>query len=212
MHLSGKLQDPTGATLPLVGPLRVAHVDLELTVHCTNVVAQRHQNDRHDRHDDNDLTIQPSAHLHFRYYTAPTMSSEKHDVPSWVAQLESPPPAKTKLPGIQDPPGYGSGSAVTQSKVSTFPSTPLVSLQSLTRHVEEQRHQSPATQAPDRRGDGNSEAQEGMGGRLGSRQRSTHDWHHDVHVRKLAADLQHHDGIHGIQESFDGLDEHDPGV
>lgn len=45
------------------------------------------------------------------------MSAATHsNVPSWVAQLESPPPAKTKVPGIQDPPGYGSNSAVTQSK------------------------------------------------------------------------------------------------
>ncbi|KAH7150013.1 hypothetical protein B0J13DRAFT_620353 [Dactylonectria estremocensis] len=36
------------------------------------------------------------------------MSSTKSGVPVWAAQLESPPAPKTKLPGIADPPGYGS--------------------------------------------------------------------------------------------------------
>ncbi|CAM1511500.1 Fc.00g090130.m01.CDS01 [Cosmosporella sp. VM-42] len=43
------------------------------------------------------------------------MSSTKAGVPIWVAQLESPPAPKSKLPGIQDPPGFAIG-AVTHSK------------------------------------------------------------------------------------------------
>ncbi|KAH6996195.1 putative ER membrane DUF1077 domain protein [Ilyonectria sp. MPI-CAGE-AT-0026] len=44
------------------------------------------------------------------------MASTKSGVPVWVAQLESPPPPKTKLPGIADPPGYGSPVATHSKK------------------------------------------------------------------------------------------------
>ncbi|KAK7417531.1 hypothetical protein QQX98_004495 [Neonectria punicea] len=44
------------------------------------------------------------------------MSSTKSDVPFWVAQLESPPPPKTKLPGIVDPPGYGPGATLSKKQ------------------------------------------------------------------------------------------------
>ncbi|KAM5348187.1 hypothetical protein ACJ41O_008011 [Fusarium nematophilum] len=44
------------------------------------------------------------------------MSAKSSSAPSWVAQLEYPPLAKAKLPGIQDPPGYSSGTAVSHSK------------------------------------------------------------------------------------------------
>ncbi|KAH6895597.1 hypothetical protein B0T10DRAFT_478429 [Thelonectria olida] len=39
------------------------------------------------------------------------MASTKAGVPIWVAQLESPPAPKTKLPGIADPPGFASVAA-----------------------------------------------------------------------------------------------------
>ncbi|KAI6759453.1 hypothetical protein HG530_010133 [Fusarium avenaceum] len=40
--------------------------------------------------------------------------------PIWVSQLEHPPASKAKQSGIQDPPGYSSGTAVTSSKASRF--------------------------------------------------------------------------------------------
>lgn len=39
-----------------------------------------------------------------------------HNSPLWVSQLEHAPAAKAKQSGIQDPPGYSSGTAVTNSK------------------------------------------------------------------------------------------------
>ena len=39
-----------------------------------------------------------------------------------------------------------------------------------------------------------------MGTRPRARQSLAHERHHDVHVRQLAADLQHHDGLHVVQE------------
>ncbi|EWY96430.1 hypothetical protein FOQG_05586 [Fusarium oxysporum f. sp. raphani 54005] len=36
--------------------------------------------------------------------------------PIWVSQLESPPAAKSKQSGVQDPPGFSSGTTVTNSK------------------------------------------------------------------------------------------------
>lgn len=40
-----------------------------------------------------------------------TMATTKYDVPIRVTQLESPPHAKTKVPGIQDPPGFAPGAS-----------------------------------------------------------------------------------------------------
>lgn len=39
-----------------------------------------------------------------------------------------------------------------------------------------------------------------MGGRLGPRESAAHERNHDVHVRQLPPDLQHHDGLHAVQE------------
>ncbi|KAF5694620.1 ER membrane DUF1077 domain-containing protein [Fusarium denticulatum] len=40
--------------------------------------------------------------------------------PIWVSQLESPPAAKSKQSGVQDPPGFSSGTTVTNSKAREF--------------------------------------------------------------------------------------------
>ncbi|KAF7562476.1 hypothetical protein G7046_g1654 [Stylonectria norvegica] len=44
------------------------------------------------------------------------MASTKYAVPQWVAQLDSPPPAKTKIPGIADPPGYAPGASLSKKQ------------------------------------------------------------------------------------------------
>nr|KND92946.1 ER membrane protein complex subunit 4 [Tolypocladium ophioglossoides CBS 100239] len=44
------------------------------------------------------------------------MASSKASVPVWVAQLESPPPARNKLPGASDPLGFSSGSSSSKKK------------------------------------------------------------------------------------------------
>lgn len=46
-----------------------------------------------------------------------TMAASSN-APLWVSQLEHAPAAKAKQSGIQDPPGFSSGTAVTNSKVS----------------------------------------------------------------------------------------------
>lgn len=43
-----------------------------------------------------------------------------------------------------------------------------------------------------------------MGAGARARQSSPHERHHDVHVRQLAADLQHYDGLHAVQEPAAG--------
>ena len=39
-----------------------------------------------------------------------------------------------------------------------------------------------------------------MGDRPSAREAAAHERDHDVHVRQLAADIQHHDGLHVVQE------------
>lgn len=45
-----------------------------------------------------------------------------------------------------------------------------------------------------------AKTQEILGDRPRARQTTTHECNHDVHVRQFSADLQHHDGIHAVQE------------
>lgn len=78
--------------------------------------------------------------------------------------------------------------------------------------TERQRRQSPAPKASLRRGERHAQSEEGLGGRPRPRQGPPHDRHYDVHVRQLAADLQHHDGLHGLQEPHRRPDEHEPGL
>lgn len=47
-----------------------------------------------------------------------TMATKPSAVPTWVAQLRSPPPPKSRVPGVPDPIGF---SAPSGSKVSTAP-------------------------------------------------------------------------------------------
>ncbi|KAI8686937.1 ER membrane protein complex subunit 4 [Fusarium sp. Ph1] len=44
------------------------------------------------------------------------MSAQSSNAPAWVSQLEHPPAAKAKVAGVQDPPGFSSGAAVSHSK------------------------------------------------------------------------------------------------
>lgn len=44
-----------------------------------------------------------------------------------------------------------------------------------------------------------------MGTGAGAGQGPSHERHYDVHVGQLAANLQHHDGLHALQESDPGL-------
>ncbi|RMJ13074.1 hypothetical protein CDV36_007247 [Fusarium kuroshium] len=44
------------------------------------------------------------------------MSTQLSNTPVWVSQLEHPPAAKAKVAGVQDPPGFSSGTAVSHSK------------------------------------------------------------------------------------------------
>lgn len=61
------------------------------------------------------------------------MSYTKAGVPYWVAQLESPVAPKSKITGIQDPPGFGSGASLSKvrSVLSCFPPSAI-----LTRDLE----------------------------------------------------------------------------
>lgn len=51
-----------------------------------------------------------------------------------------------------------------------------------------------------------------MGTRPRARQSSSHERHHDVHVRQLAPDIQHHDGVYAVQESNHWHTLHERGV
>ncbi|POR35917.1 ER membrane protein complex subunit 4 [Tolypocladium paradoxum] len=44
------------------------------------------------------------------------MATSKASVPVWVAQLESPPPARNRLPGASDPVGFSSSSSSSKKK------------------------------------------------------------------------------------------------
>ncbi|KAI5463447.1 hypothetical protein BGZ63DRAFT_353977 [Mariannaea sp. PMI_226] len=48
------------------------------------------------------------------------MAAATSSVPSWVAQLETPPAPKTKVPGVADPPGFISSAAPSKSFVQAY--------------------------------------------------------------------------------------------
>ncbi|KAF4972655.1 hypothetical protein FSARC_804 [Fusarium sarcochroum] len=50
--------------------------------------------------------------------------AESFNTPIWVSQLESPPAAKSKQSGIQDPPGYSSGTAKNKDAAKVQPRKP----------------------------------------------------------------------------------------
>jgi len=62
------------------------------------------------------------------------------------------------------------------------------------------------------RRDRHSEDQEGLGDRHCTCEAAADDWVHDVHVGQRIADLQHHDGYYGIQESNYGTGGYELGV
>lgn len=51
-----------------------------------------------------------------------------------------------------------------------------------------------------------------MGTRSRPGQTTPHERDHDVHVRQLAPDLQHHDGVHVVQGSDPGTYEYESSV
>lgn len=67
---------------------------------------RRHQTRQHQLLDDAHPPASPNLIL------TEAMATAKSSLPQWVAQLESPPPAKSKVPGIADPPGFSTGQAV----------------------------------------------------------------------------------------------------
>lgn len=63
-----------------------------------------------------------------------------------------------------------------------------------------------------RRRDGYAEAQEVVGTCTCPSQIAPDERNHDVHVWQLTADLQHHDGLHALHESYQGSSGHQPGI
>lgn len=79
---------------------------------------------------------------------------------------------------------------------------PMVTTETSRQRV--QRVQSPTPKAADPRRDGYLETEEGLGSGARPNQKLTHDILYDVHVGKFSPNLQHHDGLHGFQESHHG--------
>ncbi|KAM0431885.1 hypothetical protein ACHAPT_005138 [Fusarium lateritium] len=52
------------------------------------------------------------------------MSAQASNTPSWVSQLEYPPIAKAKVAGVQDPPGFSSGTAKQNKDAKVQPRKP----------------------------------------------------------------------------------------
>lgn len=61
-------------------------------------------------------------------------------------------------------------------------------------------------------GDGHFEGQEGVGDSHCPRQGTTHECCYDVHVGQQPANLQHHDGLHAVQESDTKPDANEPSL
>lgn len=137
------------------------------------------------------------------------VSSKSPSPPQWVLDLHAPPKPKTKA-NIPDPPGY---SASTTSKVRTLVSISLQTSNlpyasySLTRSLSAALllGQVASAKASHPGRNRHVKDQEIVGTGAGARQGAPHERHHDVHVGKLAANLQHHDGLHALQESDPGL-------
>lgn len=114
--------------------------------------------------------------------------------PQWVIDLSSPPAAKPKSSGIPDPPGFTSTS--TGSKVAISGPFQMGSAHRFAEATGLLEDGSPRPSYTCR--DGHIEAQEGMGGGSCSSQATANDSYHDVHVRQLPSNIQHHDGGYGI--------------
>lgn len=137
------------------------------------------------------------------------VSSKSPPPPQWVLDLRAPPKPKTKA-NIPDPPGYSASAA---TKVRTLISISLQTSNlpcescSLTSSLSAALHLSQVASAkasyPGR--NRHIKDQEIVGTGAGARKGAPHERHHDVHVGKLAANLQHHDGLHALQESDPGL-------
>ena len=61
--------------------------------------------------------LSSNHHIYSIRYELIDMTTVTRRVPSWVAQLESPPAAKAKIPGIQDPNGYSTAPPSSGNKV-----------------------------------------------------------------------------------------------
>lgn len=114
--------------------------------------------------------------------------------PTWFEQLEHPPRAtgKSTLP---NPPGYPS--EANSSKVRH----PILRYNTyqLRCFTERAKAGDKLTKILAPR-DGHPEDQEGMGVSTCPREGITHECCYDVHVGEQSADLQHHDGVHALQE------------
>lgn len=115
--------------------------------------------------------------------------------PSWLQQLENPPRAATKA-SLANPPGYPSEGPSSKVKQTASASTKTFLI-----HLTESEEAVDRLEEIYYGGDGHFEGQEGVGDSHCPRQGTTHECCYDVHVGQQPANLQHHDGLHAVQES-----------
>ena len=72
--------------------------------------------------------------------------------------------------------------------------------------------QDPSPPTPNHSRNRHPQAEEILGTRPRARQSLAHERNHDVHVRQLAADIQHNDGLHAVQEPHHGHLHHERSV
>lgn len=165
------------------------HLLLRSTTDCTQL-RQPHRTRIQGCYSDSPVTTVYSSQ-----YIAISSTMTTSIVPSWVADLNNPPQAKSKNAGIPDPPGFPSqavGNKVCVISSRWQPSTRRVAgcpgSDWLTDAVETSKQDS-CPNAANPRGNRPAQTQEGLGSRFGTCETASHDRDHDVHVGQLFANL-----------------------
>lgn len=132
--------------------------------------------------------------------------------PSWVVDLNSPPPAQSRAANsIPDPPGFSRKTGGKGVRIPDHPSKQL-SISRGEQYSNSVLHSALREVRPRRpiqaRRNRHAEAQKGLGSRPRPIKTSPYECDHDVHVRKQPANLQHHDGVYAVQGPHPGPDQH----
>ena len=120
--------------------------------------------------------------------------------PQWVIDLNSPPRPKAKNTNITNPPGYTEASTGKVHPIAPIPSPRYSSITAFVAYRYLIQKCNPKTTHHSR--NRHPEAEKVMGTRPRACQSLAHERNHDVHVRQFAADIQHNDGLHVVQEPY----------
>lgn len=146
--------------------------------------------------------LSPSLHQRVTAIMAQESPSNPPPPPQWVLDLNSPLRPKTRNTNITNPPGYTEASSGKVQPLCSQSISSCLQLTALAAYCHLIQNSSPQT--PNDRGNRHAEAEKVLGTRPRACQSLAHERNHDVHVGQLAADIQHNDGLHAVQEPYHG--------